>query len=201
MKKLFRNFRRIALPIAIALGAMTVLGAEMLVHSIQSDARDGISASIEWASHGTNLPANQVYAIVFRNAETNRYPESLLCPIDESFAEIRLADKDGRQVAKTPLGMRFGSRFAQISERPRDGEVRTNSHGIGQLYNSQGGGVSMPPLTEIFALRKSGKYWLTIRPQVYKQGTNAANPTRLLRFEPIRVSVAFASRQGSDPEK
>ncbi len=101
---------------------------------------------------------------------------------------IKLISPGGREVAKTPLGQSFGSKFDQWHKY---NDTRVGERCACGPYKGLVSGV-LPSPKELFIMEDPGIYTLEVQMQMFRVGarpdTNAAshNP---IRFSPVKIKV------------
>ncbi len=123
-------------------------------------------------------------------------------PLPEFGIKIRMVGPDGRDVRKTGLGKRFGSKWdtlrTMLDSKP--GTLETQGQ-----YDSRGGGFSGPLLPspkDLFFMREPGIHTLEIQFQMFQRsGASTVEDTSksLFRLGPIKIRVNNpASRDPSE---
>ena len=115
----------------------------------------------------------------------------LLYPLDPSYlVKTRMLDPDGKEVPKTSLGKKYGSKFDQWRGFKDTRLQPISAWGSYQANPGLGGGNVLSSPKELFEMKKPGIYTMEVQLQLFQQiaDTNVAWSEHLLRF-PIKLQI------------
>jgi len=128
---------------------------------------------------------------------------TLSYPLDPAYGvKVRMTGPDGKEVQKTSLGKRFGSKFDRLQSvmdtrlYPVEawGAFRDNEElGGAKTFPNYRVGNSVPELTpkDIFEMKNAGTYTLEIQMQMFRFSPNSTNAwnREVFRFSPVKIGV------------
>ncbi|MCX6925944.1 MAG: hypothetical protein NT154_22470 [Verrucomicrobia bacterium] len=134
-------------------------------------------------------------------------------PLDPAYgAKVRMTDADGKNVPKTALGKRFGSKFDQLRTvldtrmygipawGPYPAQDNPGLGGAKFFYSRQAGARELPPqLTpkDLFKMAKPGVYTLQIELKMFRFNPTSTNAWNFdpFCFSPVAIKVQKPSEQ------
>jgi hypothetical protein len=139
----------------------------------------------------TNEPFAASNALTFSVfCETGKV-ELQYSPDPAYFVRIRMTDKNGREVPKTALGTRFGSKFDDKELRA----WKNRSVGILLAWGSyeenhgQGMAKSLPSPEDLFEITEPGVFTMEIEMQMFRVITVPKWKREFFRFSPVMIKV------------
>lgn len=160
-----------------------------------SDATNGVYLAVEsWGkqqpSQITNEPFRFNDELVFLAYCNTGKVELQFHPDPAYFVKINMTSRDGKEVSKTFLGRRYGSKFEKLHvlDVPHVGILL--AEGSYEQNNGQGMAKSFPSPQELFEMKEPGIYTMEIQMQMFLVHKNTNAWTReLIRFSPIKIHV------------
>jgi len=158
----------------------------------------------------TNSPIQFDDPLVFKPfCDTTKM--ELAYPVDPAFGvNIKMTDATGREVHKTNIGKRFGSKFRKLHNF---NDTRLYPYDTASSYNDESGLGSARPFSnyplsadnwlapkDLFEMKGPGIYTLEIQMQMFydnPQSTNAWHED-LLQFPPVKIEVEMPPSKKSN---
>jgi hypothetical protein len=157
-----------------------------------------------WGEDGavTNEPIPFEDKIIFKlfNDKTNRL-EAFNYPRDPAFGlKIKMLDAHGKEVLKTELGKKFGSRWNQLYGFGDTHLQTAFAYGSYKDDPGLGGAQILPPASKLFQMQIPGIYTLEMQMQIFRHtGSNDLEEQHrnLICFSPVKIQVEKPNGDGT----
>lgn len=185
----------VTLPIHLLMVSVMLVAAaspaeEVRYHVFKVTATNG--TTMEFNLMGTADDPTASDKIWYQFISSNGPAFRIYLPKPAYLCTVELTGPDGKPVAKTSVGKRYGTAFDQAKGPDTPIDVDKGGSWVGSIVTPYGSGqFRLPPCDELFEVKRPGNYTFKVQFQVIREIIRDGKylGKELVRFPPIEIRV------------